>query len=157
MSVVQHGVGCHCEICIPLPRHTPPQHAFNCQCQVCITVRFQPTPNPIPPSDHAEIMHTLRAIEALIISSEKRTMAGLNDINTGLDALAASLSTQLTAIQTEISQLAAGGADPVAVQAIVDRIGALKVGVDATITQLAADDPAPPAPVAPSGSAASVP
>jgi hypothetical protein len=130
-------------------------HFPGCQCPACQREHYRPHPVPAPPPDLVSIMHKLHDIEALIINTEKRTMAGISDINTALDQLGDSLSTQLTAIQTEIQQLvdAGGGATAEQLQAIVDRVSNIKVAVDATITQLAADDPAPPSP----GSAASVP
>lgn len=133
-----HGSGCLCEICHPRPH---------------------PHPVPAPAPDHVAIMHVLRVIEALIVQSEKRIMAGINEVNAALDQLGTSLGTQLTAIQTEIQQLidAGGGATGDQLQAIVDRIGQFKAGVDQTISQLALDDPAPPAPGVGTGSAASVP
>lgn len=71
-------------------------------------------------------------------------MATIHDVNAALDTLGSSLDSQLTAIQTEIQQLAdAGGADPAELQALADRIGSFNTAVQATITQLGADDPTP--------------
>jgi len=86
------------------------------------------------------------SLRKLILRMETRIMAAIQDVNAALDALGTSLGTQLTAIQTEIQQLAnAGGATGDQLQALVDRIATMKTGVDDTITQLASDDP-PPAP-----------
>jgi len=73
-------------------------------------------------------------------------MATIQDVNAALDELGTSLGTQLTAIQTEIQQLidAGNGATGAELQAIVDRIGTLKTGVDETITSLGSDDPPSP-------------
>lgn len=75
-------------------------------------------------------------------------MASITDVNAALDQLQTSLGEQLTAIQTEIQQLidAGSGATPAQLQGLVDRIAQLNTGVTDTITQLTADDPAPPAP-----------
>lgn len=88
------------------------------------------------------------SLRSLILQMEKRIMAGITDVNAALDQLGTSLGTQLTAIQTEIQQLvdAGGGATPAQLQALVDRVGAMKTGVDDTISQLGSDDPPPPAP-----------
>jgi hypothetical protein len=104
-------------------------------------------------------MRKLHDIEALIINSEKHVMANINDVNAALDQLGTSLGSQLTAIQTEIQQLidAGGGATGDQLQAIVDKIGQFKAGVDDTIAQLAADDTPAPPPGVGTGSAASVP
>ncbi len=74
---------------------------------------------------------------------EEKMMSSIADVNAALDTLGQSLSDQLTAINTELEQLAsAGGASPEQLSAIVDRINTFKTGVDKTILDLRADDPA---------------
>lgn len=128
-------------------------------CCCCHCKCHPATYEPIPSTHTEEILRELREIKSLFLVAEKRVMAKIEDVNAALDQLGTSLSGQLTAIQTEIQQLvdAGAGATPAQLQAIVDRVNTLKTGVDDTIAQLAADDPAPPPPAPTAGSAASVP
>jgi hypothetical protein len=132
-------------------------HPHNCECPICQWPPPSQRPHPQPsPNPNVAILHELREIKALILAMEKRVMARITDVNAALDDLATSLGNQLTSIQTEIQQLVdAGGGSADQLQAIVDRIGTLKAGVDSTITALNADDN--PGGVGSAGSAASVP